>query len=226
MPPHPEKRTNKQYLLPSYNSLRVSKRTRERWKHLFQKSFEHSAQNSDTQNPCSAFAENSNNSEIATDFYEQLPNLNIYEHMNFDEDEQRLLTEITDTESSSDDLNGSSDDSCNSYNDEYDSDSDSCSDNVDDSFSNSNPDNFSNNCDSPASYSFTGFNTDLFHGSRIMFPQPQLTVADVMFMITVYSIRKNLTKKDEDDLIDRIKILAGPEFVSWNASQYARAQNL
>lgn len=70
----------------------------------------------------------------------------------------------------------------------------------------------------------TKFNTDYMQSSTIMFPQAQLTISDVLLMITVFSVNKNLTKQDEDDLIDLVKVLAGPEFVSWNTSHYARAK--
>ncbi|XP_074112816.1 uncharacterized protein LOC141536290 [Cotesia typhae] len=66
------------------------------------------------------------------------------------------------------------------------------------------------------------FNTDHMQGSLMMFPRAQLTIADVLLMITVYSIKKRLTKKDENDLIELVKLLAGPEFSSWNPSQHAR----
>ncbi|CAD6230410.1 GSCOCG00012179001-RA-CDS [Cotesia congregata] len=62
------------------------------------------------------------------------------------------------------------------------------------------------------------------NGSTIMFPQSSSTVSDVLLMVTTFSVSKHLTRNDQDDLINLIKVLAGPAFESWNASHYSRSK--
>ncbi|XP_074114119.1 uncharacterized protein LOC141537172 [Cotesia typhae] len=68
------------------------------------------------------------------------------------------------------------------------------------------------------------FNCDKMNGSTIMFPQSSSTVSDVLLMVTAFSVSKHLTRNDQDDLINLIKVLAGPAFESWNASHYSRSK--
>ncbi|XP_074093825.1 uncharacterized protein LOC141524073 [Cotesia typhae] len=225
MPSNQERRVNKQYLLPSYKRNRVSKRTTERWRLVFQKSFEHCINKKENHNQCFSSTGNNSSLEHSTDINEQLPDINIHKNINPEENDQVSSTETSDSESSLDDSDGFSDDSNNYvYSTVSSTDSDSSSDSDSDSSSHCNTNSSSNNSHSQRNFHSTRFNTDDFQGSKLMFPEAQLTVADVMFMITAYSVQKNLTKRDEDDLIQLIKILAGPEFMSWNASQHARAK--
>ncbi|XP_074109088.1 uncharacterized protein LOC141533894 [Cotesia typhae] len=68
------------------------------------------------------------------------------------------------------------------------------------------------------------FNCDKMNGSTIMFPQSSSTVSDVLLMVTAFSVSKHLTRNDQDDLINLIKVLAGSAFESWNASHYSRSK--
>lgn len=66
----------------------------------------------------------------------------------------------------------------------------------------------------------TTFDSSQVEGNRIMFPQSNLSVFDVLLMIEMFSISKNLTKSDQIDLMKLIKILAGPDFELWNCSYH------
>lgn len=68
------------------------------------------------------------------------------------------------------------------------------------------------------------FNTDSMDGDAIMFPAANLSVSDVMLMVTAYSESKNLSKRDQRDLIEMVKKFAGPEYREWSASNYKRAK--
>lgn len=78
--------------------------------------------------------------------------------------------------------------------------------------------------DSEATFEKPGFDTSKMHGDRIMFPEAGLTVSDVLMMTESFSMAKNLSKRDQDHLIDFIKILAGPKFDKWESSHYLRSQ--
>lgn len=71
---------------------------------------------------------------------------------------------------------------------------------------------------------FTTFDTRKVNGDKIMFPAAGLTISDVLLMITTFSVQKRLTRRDQDDLIRLIKILAGPDFESWDVSHYYRSK--
>lgn len=68
------------------------------------------------------------------------------------------------------------------------------------------------------------FNSSKMNGNTIMLPQSNSSVSDVLLMVTACSVTKHLTRNDQDDLINLIKVLAGPTFESWNASHYARSK--
>lgn len=59
------------------------------------------------------------------------------------------------------------------------------------------------------------FDTSRVNGSAIMFPAAKLTVSDVLLMIQTYSVTAECTKKDEQNLLEFVKILAGPEWAEW-----------
>lgn len=80
------------------------------------------------------------------------------------------------------------------------------------------------NSDRNYSFHFDRFNCDALDGNTIMFPASGLTVSDVLLMATSYFIKKRSTKKDQDDFINFIKVLAGPGFENWSASHYKRAK--
>ncbi|XP_074100029.1 uncharacterized protein LOC141528069 isoform X2 [Cotesia typhae] len=66
--------------------------------------------------------------------------------------------------------------------------------------------------------------THKIEGDRIMFPAANLKVSDVLLMIQMFSISKNLTKTDENDLLKLVKVLAGPDFEAWDCSYYLRSK--
>lgn len=68
------------------------------------------------------------------------------------------------------------------------------------------------------------FNTDSMQGYLVMFPESELLVSDVLLMCESFSIRKGLSRKDQEDLINLGKTLAGPRFQDWSASRYLRSK--
>lgn len=78
--------------------------------------------------------------------------------------------------------------------------------------------------DSIVDDSTQSFNTDSLQGNREMFAASQLKVSDVLLMIESFSTSKNLTRTDHENLINLIKVLAGPEFEHWNPTQYKLSQ--
>lgn len=68
------------------------------------------------------------------------------------------------------------------------------------------------------------FNADGLGGNQMMFPAANLTVSDVLLMITAYSEAKKLCRRDQDDLVSFVKLLAGPDFEEWNGSDYMRSK--
>lgn len=57
-----------------------------------------------------------------------------------------------------------------------------------------------------------------------MFTDSGLKISDVLLMVTTFSTDKNLSQRDEDDLIAFVKVLAGPRFEHWNPSLYHRSK--
>lgn len=108
MSPNDVKKINKQYLEPSYNRHRVSRRTKERWRLIFKKSREHSTRNKD-HNHCISFTANNSRIDLSTDYNNQSPDSNNSKITNFAENEAPSYTEISGSESSSDDSDSSSD---------------------------------------------------------------------------------------------------------------------
>lgn len=53
-----------------------------------------------------------------------------------------------------------------------------------------------------------------------MFKAAGLTISDVLIMITGVCLRYNLSNSAKQAILQLIKILAGPKFVSWNVSNY------
>lgn len=58
------------------------------------------------------------------------------------------------------------------------------------------------------------------HGHLMMFAAANLKVHDVMTMIRAFELRHGLTLTARQDLLQLIKILAGPAFEEWNVSNY------
>lgn len=71
-------------------------------------------------------------------------------------------------------------------------------------------------------YDKATFDTNQIDGDRIMFPAANLRVSDVVLMVEMFSISKNLTKSDQNELLQLVKILAGPDFEAWECSYYMR----
>lgn len=65
-------------------------------------------------------------------------------------------------------------------------------------------------------------NTD----SRIMFPASNLSVSDVLLMLKGIIIRFNVTRDMKAALLTFTKVLAGPEFESWNYSTYLMSKSI
>lgn len=55
------------------------------------------------------------------------------------------------------------------------------------------------------------FDTSHMKNNRMMLPAAGLTVADVLFMVKMFSITKK-TKNDENELLKLVKTLARPDF--------------
>lgn len=53
-----------------------------------------------------------------------------------------------------------------------------------------------------------------------MFKAAGFTISDVLIMITGVCLRYNLSNSAKQAILQLIKILAGPKFVSWNVSNY------
>lgn len=68
------------------------------------------------------------------------------------------------------------------------------------------------------------FNTASMRGNHMMFPAAGLHVSDVLLMVETFSVHKNFSQRDDQDLINFVKVLAGPEFKYWNASHYLRSK--
>ncbi|XP_044597536.1 uncharacterized protein LOC123274110 isoform X3 [Cotesia glomerata] len=232
MAPNLIKRLNKQYLLQSCCLNRVSKRTKQRWKLLQHQSSEYSASREITQNITVNLAETIDTSECVMSNNEFLSSSNKSAILNHFGNENIEFMEANDFDnvyndnsdgSSSDDSDSSDSSDSENFSAE---DEDFSSDDHDSESSSENDMNCKSNNEFSGSYSDKSktFNTDHMQGKTMMFSKAQLTVADVLLMVTVYSIKHRSTKREEDDLIGLIKILAGPEFSSWNPSHHARAK--
>lgn len=68
------------------------------------------------------------------------------------------------------------------------------------------------------------FNSGQIQDDIIMFPAADITASDVLFMVEMFSASKNFTRKDENDLLNLIKTLAGPDFTEWESSSYLRSK--
>lgn len=232
MAPDKKQMINKKHLLPSCNPSQVSRETRHRWNLTSQQALKNSFNVEKNKDLTTSLVDQKNsNSGFHNSSEKNCPNNDMPENshsntihcqssmsssqlsFNFkelgytDEDEQFISNKMNDSE--------------NIFHENFDSSS------TDDTIymSNSNCNTQSSNDLNNLSTTHTKkLNTDHVQVSAMMFLQAQLTISDVLLMITVFSVKKSLTRQDENDLIDLVKVLAGPEFVSWNASYHARAK--
>ena len=60
----------------------------------------------------------------------------------------------------------------------------------------------------------------LLDDSRIMFPESGLKISEVILMIFGFTVRFSLSYKGRRELINLVKVLAGPKFDNWSISDY------
>lgn len=69
-------------------------------------------------------------------------------------------------------------------------------------------------------------NFNHFNDERIMFPASKIKVSEFLLMFTALIIRFHFTRDVQVALLNLIKILAGPEFSSWNFSLHLLSKNM
>ncbi|CAH2088913.1 unnamed protein product [Euphydryas editha] len=190
-----QKRVNKQYLQQSHCPKRVCIRTKQRWNLLQQQSSDHSVSVTKNENNIEDISENLSNLECLVSNNESLLSSDNQTNSNLFDNEHTEFLDVNNlnnvynmsSESSSDNDSSSFHVNCDDFSSEetdFSSNSDSDSTKENDVNCSSN-----NNCASCDESNL--FNTDHMQGSLIMFPRAQLTIADVLLMITVYSIKKD-----------------------------------
>lgn len=85
-------------------------------------------------------------------------------------------------------------------------------------------DDDSSNYSSSADETTFNFNADRVEGNRIMFPAAELPISDALLMVSTLSAKNRFTKEAQQEVVDLVKVLAGPQFKSWNASNYHLAK--